>query len=228
MSRQQPQRNVHSDSSPREVIPQSGEKPPVGQQAGAEKRNGFSAISGSLGDRVGADKPNKSVSTSHSEEGAEKPLDPTKDRGGRPQVFDVFAKAKVVALIAAGVSQRTAANYLGIHSTTISKALKRDEAFREDVVRAQAVAKVHPMLAIKRASDTSWRAAVWMLKHGQPQTDLTEREERKRRRKGKRKFEREAAEFLSNMSEHLDQEEEAIQISPPPNYEDDEDVESEE
>ena len=129
---------------------------------------------------------------------------------GRPATLDTLTKARVAGMITAGISQRTVADFLNIHPSTISKAIKRDEAFRRDIVQAQAAAKVLPILKIKKASETSWRAAAWMLHNAQPTTDLTERAAKKQRKRDKRKFERDAAKFLSNMGEHLDQPEDSM------------------
>jgi hypothetical protein len=107
--------------------------------------------------------------------------------GGRPAIFDAFAKAKVVGLITAGVSQRTAALQLGISPSAITKALRRDPQFAREMDEAVALAEIMPLSKIIRASDHSWRAAAWLYKNVRPETYLTRRRARLRREREERK-----------------------------------------
>lgn len=116
------------------------------------------------------------VSNGESSEKIEKGNSP---KIGRPPVFDEIAKAKVLGLITAGVNQATAAAYVGVARSTITKALRRDPEFAREVAQAQAAAKVHPLMNIIKQSGRSFTAARYLYEKVQPHTDLTDRAERK-------------------------------------------------
>ncbi len=96
---------------------------------------------------------------------------------GRPVVFDEKAKAKVLGLITAGVNQSTAAAFVGVARSTITKALGRDPEFAREVAQAQAAAKVHPLMNIIKQFDRSFTAARYLYEKVQPRTDLSEEED---------------------------------------------------
>ena len=86
-------------------------------------------------------------------------------RGGRPTVIDAELKAKVAALMGAGLSMRQAAAFLGISHPTISKAIQEDPELKEEVELARTRATLHPLACILRESGKNWKAAVWLLEH---------------------------------------------------------------
>ncbi len=109
-----------------------------------------------------------------SNEDSAKKLDAAPAKRGRPVLFDDIAKAKVLGLITAGVSQRTAAAYTGINPSTISKAIRRDPQFAREVDQAQAAARVHPLTNIIKASERSFNAARYLYEKVQPPQSPTE------------------------------------------------------
>ena len=100
--------------------------------------------------------------------------------------LDDFEKARLCGLIGAGMSQRQSAIYLGFSPSAVSKALRRDEKFADDVARAMVSAKFQPLYKVIKASERSWRAAVWLYQNAQPHTDLTERDARRAARRAEK------------------------------------------
>lgn len=88
-------------------------------------------------------------------------------------MLDAQLKGEVIGLVTAGVSQRTAAAYIGISHSTISKAAKRDADFALALTKARAAARVHLQLELVRASQKDWRAALHLLKRQPPDVDCS-------------------------------------------------------
>ncbi len=86
-------------------------------------------------------------------------------RGGRPTIIDAELKAKITALMSAGLSMRQSAAFLGITHPTIAKAVMNDPELREEVAQARTRATLHPLACILRESGRNWKAAVWLLDH---------------------------------------------------------------
>ncbi len=95
-------------------------------------------------------------------------------RRGHPTIFDDKLKGQVVGLVASGVSQRAAAQYVGVDHSTISKAIARDEDFARDMTKARAAARIQPLLEVVAASRKDWRAAALLLKRSPPERDEPE------------------------------------------------------
>jgi hypothetical protein len=85
-------------------------------------------------------------------------------RRGRPPTLDDVAKGRVLGLMSFGLSLRQAAAQLGIHHTTLLYAMKRDEAFAQQVAAARLDAMSQPLLTVVQASRTNWRAAAWLAR----------------------------------------------------------------
>jgi len=83
-------------------------------------------------------------------------------RRGRPPMIDDIAKGRLLGLISHGLSFRQAAAQLGVHHAAILKLLQRDEQFAQQVAEARLDAISQPLLAVVKASRTSWRAAAWL------------------------------------------------------------------
>jgi hypothetical protein len=113
---------------------------------------------------------------------------------GRPTVLDAVTKAKIIGVITAGLSQHIAADYVGISQSTISKALRRDPEFALEMDKAVATSQLLPLSKIIRASERSWRAAVWLYQHARPETTLTRRRARLRRQREEKRARARAAE----------------------------------
>ena len=201
----------------------SEQQEPLGSGSRAEKRSNYSTQPGApctpsraekIDDFVSAPQPGEGDSHDDAE-GAEscERNDVTEKKGGRgrPKVFDRFAQAQFLGMITGGISQRTAALFMRIHPSTISKAIKRDKAFRKEVRQAQAAAKVRPLLSVIRASEKSWRAAVWLYRNAQPVTDLTEREAKRQDADEHERFAAEAMSMLDAVSDEIERRESAKQ-----------------
>lgn len=85
-------------------------------------------------------------------------------RRGRPPALDERAKGKLLGLMAHGLSFRQAAAQLGVHHVTLLNALKRDEAFAQQVAEARLDAISQPLLVVVEAARKNWRAAAWLAK----------------------------------------------------------------
>jgi hypothetical protein len=67
-----------------------------------------------------------------------------------------------------GLTREQSAAHVGVGRHTIYRAMKNDPEFAERVLRAEIMCNVHPILVIRKASQKSWRAASWLLRHHQP------------------------------------------------------------
>jgi hypothetical protein len=85
-------------------------------------------------------------------------------RRGRPPALDDLAKGRLLGLMSYGLSFRQAAAQLGVHHVTLLNAMKRDEAFAQQVSEARLEAISQPLLIVVQASRTNWRAAAWLAK----------------------------------------------------------------
>jgi len=84
---------------------------------------------------------------------------------GRPPVIDEACKSRIVSLISYGMSLRQAAARVGVHHTSLLKAMDRDEQFADQVAAARFDAGAQPLLTVIRASRSNWRAAAWLAQH---------------------------------------------------------------
>jgi hypothetical protein len=89
---------------------------------------------------------------------------------GRPRKFDQTKRAEVCALLAAGVSVREAARFVGCDRGTIRNEARRNDQFRHQLQRARSQAQVHPLRTMQQAAATNWRAAAWWLERLAPDT----------------------------------------------------------
>jgi hypothetical protein len=85
-------------------------------------------------------------------------------RRGRPPALDDLAKGRLLGLMSHGLSFRQAAAQLGLHHATVLNALKRDEAFAQQVAEARLDAISQPLLVVVQAARKNWRAAAWLAK----------------------------------------------------------------
>ena len=96
---------------------------------------------------------------------------------GRPRVLDDIKKAEFCAFLRAGLSRRQASVEVGCHYSSVTREMKRDGQFAEDVSFAERKGYVRPLLQIIKASQNSWRAAAWLIQNHRPSNALS-REER--------------------------------------------------
>ena len=97
----------------------------------------------------------------------------------RNQALSLSEEDRFLLCLSLGHSLRQAAAHVGVHHTTMVKRAKRDAEFAQAMALARQQARTDPLLAVRTASQKSWRAAAWLLEY-------LERRERRGRKKEKR------------------------------------------
>src|SRR5437868_4570314 len=88
-----------------------------------------------------------------------------------PQPFlDDGKRREICAMLVAGASQTSAANYVGCVTSTITNTAKRDPEFARQIQRAKAECELNSLNKINAAGDRSWRAAAWLLERTRPES----------------------------------------------------------
>ncbi|TWT35896.1 hypothetical protein KOR34_07930 [Posidoniimonas corsicana] len=98
----------------------------------------------------------------------------------RPRVLDETKRREVCALLTAGMTLGSAAEYVGCSVKTIRRERDGDEDFDLEVRRAKMAARLGPLQAVRRAAETHWRAAAWLVER-QERRDERRRADRRRR-----------------------------------------------
>ena len=88
---------------------------------------------------------------------------------GRPVEFDAAKQEIFCALVEVGVSRRQAAEHVGIAPSTATRRARRDDAFADALRKAEMKFHVDLMEKLRRQSERSWRACVWLLEHTYPE-----------------------------------------------------------
>lgn len=101
---------------------------------------------------------------------------------GRPTVLPRPVQQQLCLLLKFGYSRSLAALELGISRSTITHLMRRDAEFRREVLEAEALFERTPLLTVLQAAQTSWRAAVWLMKNYKPHASVTRRKLRKQRK----------------------------------------------
>src|SRR5687768_13874087 len=87
---------------------------------------------------------------------------------GRPRIVDEGMKKMLVALVAAGCSQREAARRGGCAASSVNLAAAQDAEFAERLRRAQLEKRLSRLIRFRSLSRRSWRAAAWYLERQWP------------------------------------------------------------
>ena len=87
---------------------------------------------------------------------------------GRPRVLDETKRREICALVSAGASLESAAEYVGCSYVTIYRERQRNESFRTRLGRARATRQLAPLQMMRQAAQTHWRAAAWLLERLDP------------------------------------------------------------
>ncbi|TWT38262.1 hypothetical protein KOR34_32310 [Posidoniimonas corsicana] len=98
----------------------------------------------------------------------------------RPRVLDETKRREVCALLTAGMTLGSAAEYVGCSVKTIRRERDGDDDFDLQVRRAKMAARLGPLQAVRRAAETHWRAAAWLVER-QERRDKQRRVDRRRR-----------------------------------------------
>ena len=88
---------------------------------------------------------------------------------GRPRALDEGKQREVCALLAAGISRKQAAAYVGCTARTLQREGERDRQFAERMRRAEVTAALTPLQVMRNAAGSHWRAAAWMLERADPE-----------------------------------------------------------
>jgi hypothetical protein len=120
-------------------------------------------------------------------------------RVGRPAALDEAAQKKVCLLLKLGYTRALAAAELGVNRSTITRTMKRDARFRQQVLRAEELFERTPLLTIVEAAQTHWRAAAWLMKNYKPHQSVESRKRKQRRRES----DRDSQEFFATAFDNM-------------------------
>jgi hypothetical protein len=84
-------------------------------------------------------------------------------------VLDEGKQREVCALISSGCSLLAAAQYVGCAPNTIRREANRDPEFGCRLREARLQAQLSPLQAMRKAANSHWRAAAWMLERADPE-----------------------------------------------------------
>ncbi len=112
------------------------------------------------------------------------PGQPPETRGRKP-VLDPVKQATLCALVAAGLSQRQAAQHLDCSPSAVTKLARRDPDFARRLRAAVAQSETSALRQLLMAGKRSWRASAWFLERRFPERygPATQIAYRKRKRK---------------------------------------------
>lgn len=85
---------------------------------------------------------------------------------GRPRIITNINEKEILAILETGGSRNMAADYVGIGRTTLHDHIDRDEAFSEQVKRAEASGQLKHLKKVGGADQ--WQASAWMLERKWP------------------------------------------------------------
>jgi hypothetical protein len=88
---------------------------------------------------------------------------------GRDRVLDDAKQREVCALLSAGCNLQAAAQYVGCATNTIRREADRNPDFGLRVREARLQAQLSPLQAMRKAANSHWRAAAWMLERADPE-----------------------------------------------------------
>lgn len=89
---------------------------------------------------------------------------------GRPTVVTEDKKREILAVLTAGGSRNTASDYVGVDKASLHRAVESDEAFSQQVKKAESKAQLRHLKTIGNASDDGvWQASAWMLERKWPE-----------------------------------------------------------
>src|SRR5262245_53946724 len=86
----------------------------------------------------------------------------------RPRALNDSKRREVYALVSTGCSLSAAARYVGCCTRTIRREALRNQEFYDELRRAELACQVSPLRAVRRAAETHWRAAAWLLERTDP------------------------------------------------------------
>jgi len=87
---------------------------------------------------------------------------------GRPRALDDVKRREVCALISAGCGIPDAARYVGCSVSTIRRETLRSPEFKNELRGAEIHSQLQSLQAMRKAADSHWQAAAWMLERTNP------------------------------------------------------------
>lgn len=97
---------------------------------------------------------------------------------GRKAALDQAARNQFCMMLRVGLPRYLAALQCGVHASTITRTMKRDQAFRKQVLDAEAQFEVTPLLTVLQAARKNWQAAKWVLHNYQPHASVRNRKQK--------------------------------------------------
>ena len=87
---------------------------------------------------------------------------------GRHRVLDDVKRREICALISAGCGISDAARYVGCSASTIQREALRNPDFKKQLRGAEVHSQLQSLQAMRKAANSHWRAAAWMLERSNP------------------------------------------------------------
>ena len=86
-------------------------------------------------------------------------------------ILDERKMDEICAIISVGCTRSVAAQYVGCHVVTIQRAAQREEKFRRQLARAEAMFEARQLQNINAATQEArhWRASAWLLERKFPE-----------------------------------------------------------
>jgi hypothetical protein len=88
---------------------------------------------------------------------------------GRRRVLDEVNRARVCALLKAGCSMTSVAEFVGCDRGTIRREALRDPDFAHEIRSCELEAELRPLHALHSAAGSNWHAAAWLLERTKPE-----------------------------------------------------------
>ena len=81
----------------------------------------------------------------------------------RPKAIDGHKQDQLCGLVSLGISRWQAAKHLGVHRTTLYRALRDNPVFDEQLRQAELQHELRPVRQITEQMPKDWRAGAWLL-----------------------------------------------------------------
>ena len=87
---------------------------------------------------------------------------------GRPRSLTPVKRAELCSLVSSGIDLEEAVGYVGCSPRTVRRHAERDDDFRRTLTQAQLASRLDPAHYLRKAAQTDWRAAAWLLERTDP------------------------------------------------------------
>ena len=93
-----------------------------------------------------------------------------------PYKFDETARLRFCTGLEFGLTREESAAHVGVSDRTVRRAVQSDAEFAEQVRRAELMCDVQPKLIIRKAAQSSWRAAAWSINYRRRRSSVPPRQ----------------------------------------------------